>query len=97
MKELIRTKRKLIDTVIIILVASILAIPLLNSKLNVYQDDGIQHIARAYGTFLSLKSGNFLANVIPTFTNNFGYSWNLFYGPISTWGITIFSFIIIIS
>lgn len=93
MKELIRTKRKLIDTVIIILVASILAIPLLNSKLNVYQDDGIQHIARAYGTFLSLKSGNFLANVIPTFTNNFGYSWNLFYGPISTWGITIFSFI----
>lgn len=93
MKELIKTKRKLIDVIIIVLVASILAIPLINSNVNVYNDDGIQHIARAYGTFLSFKTGNFFSNVIPTFTNNFGYSWNLFYGPLSTWGIILFSFI----
>ncbi len=93
MKELIKAKRNLIDKIIIILVASILAIPLLNSKVNVYNDDGIQHIARAYGTLVSFKDGNFLANVIPIFTNNFGYSWNLFYGPVSTWGIILFTFI----
>lgn len=93
MKELIKIKRNSIYIIIIVLVASILIIPLFKSDTNIYYDDGIQHIARAYGTFSSLKDGNFLGNIISNFTNNFGYSWNLFYGPISTWGIILFSFI----
>lgn len=94
MKELIQRKRKLIDILVIILVASFLGIPLLISNLNVYFDDGIQHIARAYGTFLSFREGNLFPNVISSFTNNFGYSWNLFYGPLSTYGIILAGFII---
>lgn len=88
-----KLQRKSIDVIIIILVASFLGIPLLLRNLDVYQDDGIQHIARAYGTFMSFKDGNFFPNVITSFTNNFGYSWNLFYGPISTYGVIFASLI----
>lgn len=88
-----KLQRKSIDVIIIILVASLLGLPLLLHNLDVYQDDGIQHIARAYGTFLSFKDGNFFPNVISSFTNNFGYSWNLFYGPISTYGVILASLI----
>lgn len=94
MKELMQRKRKLIDIIVIVLVAMVLSLPLLKSNVNVYTDDGIQHIARAYGTYLSLKDGNILPNVISIFTNNFGYSWNLFYGPLSAYAVIIFGFIV---
>ncbi len=48
MKDKILKNKKIIDYIIIIVVACILGIPLLNSSLDVYIDDGIQHIARAY-------------------------------------------------
>ncbi len=92
MKELIKRKRKLIDIIVIILVASFLCLPLLTPNLNVYVDDGIQHIARAYGTLVEFKAGHIFSNIISSFTNNFGYSWNLFYGPASTYGIILLSF-----
>ena len=48
-----------------ILVASIiLSIPLLQKNLNVYYDDGIQHISRAYVTYITLKSGENI-NILP--------------------------------
>ena len=71
------------------IVTLFLCIPLFYSKLDVYRDDGIQHIARAFGTVQSMKYNALFPNVIPTFSNNFGYSWNLFYGPLSTYGIII--------
>lgn len=86
MKEKVLKHRKLLDILVIVLVGIFLCIPLLNKTTDVYTDDGVQHIARAYGTFLSFKN-NFNSNVISSFANNFGYSWNLFYGPLSTYGI----------
>lgn len=91
MKELIKRKRKLIDIIIIILVASFLCIPLLKSNLNVYLDDGVQHIARAYETLNDFKVGHAFSKVISSLTNNFGYSWDLFYGPVSSYGIMLLS------
>ena len=88
----ILSKRNIIDIVLIIIIVSIVCIPLLNNKLNVYSDDGIQHISRAYGTSQSIKNGNF--NIISSFTNNFGYSWNLFYGPINTYAIILLNLIV---
>ena len=95
MKEKKKTiNRNIIDIIILVIVALIASIPLFYSKLDVYIDDGIQHIARAYGTFYSLKE-NFLApNVISSFANGFGYSWNLFYGPLSAYGIILFKIIV---
>ena len=94
MKDKLLANRNLIDTIILIIVGLILGLPLLNSYLNVYIDDGIQHIARASGTYFSmLGNGFFSGNVISSFSNNFGYSWNLFYGPLTAYGIIIFKFI----
>lgn len=88
MKKII-SNRKLIDYLILILVASVIAIPMINKNLDIYADEGIQHVSRAYGEYLSFKEGNLFQNVIASFANNFGYSWNLFYGPLSTYGIII--------
>ncbi len=81
-----------IDYFIIFLVSLILAIPMLNSKLDVYTDDGIQHIARAFGTYETIKEGGIITKIISSFTNGFGYSWDLFYGSLSTYGIILCKF-----
>ena len=89
----ISKNKDFINRMIIVFVALILALPMCSSKLNVYFDDGIQHIARAYGTFQSIKEQGLYPNIISSFTNNFGYSWNLFYGPLSTFGIILINLI----
>ncbi len=88
----LKNKRNIIDVLLILIVTIVLSIPLLLKNCNVYYDDGIQHIARAFGTFESIKNGNF--NIIQSFTNNFGYSWNLFYGPLTTYGVIAINYIL---
>ena len=75
---------------ILFIVTIILCIPMFGNKLNIYYDDGIQHLARAEGTHLSIKEGTILGNIIHSFSNSFGYSWNLFYGVGTTLGIILF-------
>lgn len=94
MKEKIIKHRNLIDIVVIIFVACLIGIPLLNSRLNVYYDDGIQHIARALGTGEAFKENFLFPNIISSFSNGYGYSWNLFYGPLSVYGICLINLII---
>ena len=94
MKEKLLKNIKLLDKIILILVGFFLCIPLLSSNTNVYADDGIQHIARAFGTLNSIAEDGLYPNIISSFSNNFGYSWTLFYGPFSTYGIIIVNFII---
>ncbi len=79
--------------IFIVLVSCIITIPVLSKNIDVYYDDGIQHIARAFGTLESIKEQGINANVIQSFSNGFGYSWNLFYGPLSTISIIIINFI----
>ena len=86
MKKFIEKHKNLISYIVIIVIGLYLGIPLFSRYLNVYYDDGIQHIARAFG---QNKSNTFMGNVIVSFTNGFGYSWNLFYGPLSSFGINI--------
>ncbi|MBO5398492.1 MAG: hypothetical protein J6A36_06180 [Clostridia bacterium] len=78
---------------VLIVIALIMCAPMLKNNLDVYADDGIQHIARAYGTYEAIKEGVFLGNIIPNFSNNFGYSWNLFYGAFTTFSIILFKLI----
>ena len=68
---------------IILVVASIESIPLFSKDLDVYYADGIQHIARAYATYLSIINGEH-TEVLSSLANGFGYSWDLFYGNFST-------------
>ena len=79
-----KKKLKKYKYIFIILVVSIIAsIPLFRKDLDVYYDDGIQHIARAYATYLSIINGEH-TEVLSSLANGFGYSWDLFYGNLST-------------
>lgn len=82
--------KNLVNILILFAVTLIVCLPMFSSHLSIYTDDGIQHIARAFGTFEAIKNGSFLGNVIPKFANNFGYSWNIFYGTVTTFGIIFF-------
>ena len=79
-----KDKLKKMKFVLIILIASIIiSLPLLKGNTDIYFDDGIQHIGRAYETYLEIQNkGN--PKILSNLTNGFGYSWDLFYGPLST-------------
>lgn len=92
----IKENRTIMDVMSIFVIALFLSIPIFHQNNDIYFDDGSQHLMRAYHTYQSMiqnKSGNVISN----FTNGFGYSWNLFYGPLSAWlimtlGILVTSF-----
>ncbi|MBR1540583.1 MAG: glycosyltransferase family 39 protein [Clostridia bacterium] len=85
MKEKIKNIRY---GIIILIVAILVSIPLCWKNLNYYKDDGIQHIARAFLTSEAMQEGKSF-QVLSRLENGFGYSWDLFYGPFSSFSIAI--------
>lgn len=83
MKKFIEVLNKSKFIILILLIAIIVSIPLFWKELNVYFDDGAQHISRAYSEYLAIQKGENVT-VLSNLTNGFGYSWNLFYGSFST-------------
>lgn len=84
-----KLKNKNTITFIIILIVSLfVAIP--SIKMNIQYDDGIQHVCRLIGTERSIKEGNIFSTIISNLCNNFGYSWNLFYSPLTVYLPLIF-------
>ena len=83
-------KNKIKDYAIILVIAIIISIPLLNKNFNIYGDDGIQHIARLMGTYQTITEGEFPSVIMSNFCNEFGYSWNIFYSPITAYIPLIF-------
>lgn len=79
MKEKIRTY------CFIILLAIIVSIPLFSEHYNIYVDDGVQHICRMMGTYQSIVEGQTFPVIMSNFCNGFGYSWNLFYSPVTAY------------
>lgn len=76
-------------SVIIILIASIfVCLPLMSKNIDMTYDDGIQHISRLMGTYQSLQEGQ--TNIMSNFCNGFGYSWNIFYSPLTAFLPLIF-------
>ena len=69
----------------IILIVSILTIAPLLAKGAIIAHDAVYPVTRAIGTVMALKQGQFLPLITSNFANGFGYSWNLFYPPISTY------------
>ena len=84
----IKENRIVIDFLIMFLIAFILIIPMLNKNTDIYFDDGSQHLMRAFGSYKSIIQ-NGTDTIISNFANGFGYSWNLFYGPLSEYFIMI--------
>lgn len=86
-----KIKTKLIDYIIILIFAIIVSIPMLNEDFNIYSDDGIQHIARLMGTTQSIEEGQIIPVIMSNFCNEFGYSWNIFYSPLTAFLPLVFS------
>lgn len=86
-----KTKKKLIDYAIILIFAIVISIPMLSQDFNIYVDDGIQHIARLMGTMQSIEEGQVIPVIMSNFCNGFGYSWNIFYSPITSYIPLIFN------
>ena len=86
-------KNKIKDYIIIFVISVIISIPLLTSNFDIYADDGIQHIARLMGTYQTITEGEFPPVIMSNFCNGFGYSWNIFYSPITAFVPLIFSLI----
>ncbi len=84
-------KNRIKDYIIILLFAGLISIPLMNSDFNIYADDGIQHIARLMGTSQAISEGQVIPVIMSEFCNNFGYSWNIFYSPLTAYIPLIFS------
>lgn len=77
-------KKIILDILIIIVVSVFLSLPLLSKNINVLLDDGIQHVIRAKETGEAIKSFE-SSKVLINLCNNFGYSWDLFYGNFTSW------------
>lgn len=92
MKNLIKycKEKEIINYILIIIASIIINIPLANKNLNIYRDDGIQHICRIIGTKQTLADKQFLPMIMSNLCNNFGYSWNIFYSPLTAYMSVVF-------
>lgn len=86
-------KEKIKNYSYIVIIAIIISIPLLNKEFNIYIDDGIQHICRLMGTYQSITEEQTFPVIMSNFCNGFGYSWNLFYSPITAYVPLLLHFI----
>ncbi len=88
-QELLKNK-KVISYLIIFAISIFLCIPLFSKYMDISRDDGIQHICRLIGNANALKQGNCFPVIMSDFCNGFGYSWNLFYSPLTAYAPLIF-------
>lgn len=77
--------KKALSYISIILVSIFLCIPLFSKYMDISRDDGIQHICRLIGTYSMIKEGHMFPVIMSEFCNGFGYSWNLFYSPLTAY------------
>lgn len=86
-------KDNIICYIILILVSLLICIPLTLSTFFATHD-GVLHLARNYATIEGIKDGQIVPTIVSNFCGGFGYSWNLFYPPLSTYINAIFYCII---
>ncbi len=88
-KEFFKNK-KVLSYIIICIVTILTCIPLFSQYMNISHDDGIQHICRIIGTYDALKEKNLFPVILSNFCNGFGYSWSIFYSPLTVYLPLIF-------
>lgn len=88
--ESILNNKKVLSYISIIFISIFICIPLFSKYMDISRDDGIQHICRLIGTFNTLKQGDLFPVIMSDFCNGFGYSWNIFYSPLTAYIPLIF-------
>ena len=76
------------NIMLIAIISIFVCIPLLSKNINIGYDDGVQHICRLIGTYQSIQEGQLA--IMSNFCNEFGYSWNLFYSPLTAYAPLVF-------
>lgn len=89
LKKLVKNK-KVLSYLIIFFISIFICIPLFSKYMDISRDDGIQHICRLIGTYNTLKEGQIFPVIMSEFCNGFGYSWNIFYSPLTAYIPLIF-------
>lgn len=88
MKKILKNKN-ILSYLIIFFASIFLCIPLFSKYMDITTDDGIQHIYRLVGTYNSIvesfSKGNIFPVIMSNFCNEFGYSWNIFYSPLTAY------------
>lgn len=82
--------RKIVSYLGILFISILICIPLFSKFMDITSDDGIQHICRLIGMADTLKQGDLFPVIMSEFCNGFGYSWNLFYSPLTVYLPLIF-------
>lgn len=86
-------KEKIKSYIFIVIISIIVSIPLYKTDFNILIDDGIQHVCRIMGTYQSITEGQTFPLIMSNFCNDFGYSWNIFYSPITAYVPLLFRLI----
>lgn len=81
------------QVLIICIIAIFVCSPMINPNLNIIKDDGVQHVYRIIGTENSIKENLFFPQIMSEFCNGFGYSWNIFYSPLTAFLPLIFKIV----
>lgn len=79
--------------IILILVALFICVPFIKNGF-IITHDGDAHFSRNFATIQGIKTNQFLPAIVSNFCSGFGYSWNLFYPPLSTY-INAFFYLIV--
>ena len=81
------------NILILLIVSAFICIPLINKNIDIFYDDGVQHICRLIGTMQSIEEGQSFPVIMSKLCNEFGYSWNIFYSPLTAYIPLIFRLI----
>lgn len=83
-KKKMKNKKQYQYYLIILLIALLISIPLTGEGWIVAHDRHA-HLSRNFATVQGLKEGQFPPTIASDFCGGFGYAWNLFYPPLSTY------------
>lgn len=92
MKEKLK-KSNIILFIILLLASSVIIMPTFINKFDILLDDGIQHLYRIIGNKQAFSMNIKNLSIFSEFCNGFGYSWNLFYSPLTSFLFFILGFI----
>lgn len=84
----LKENRVMVDIAVIFCVACVLSLPNFRPNTDIYFDDGCQHLMRGYGVYQAITNKE-NTKVISHFAKGFGYSWDLFYGPLSEYCLIV--------
>lgn len=86
-------KDNIISCIILVLISLFICIPLVKKGFLITHD-GTAHFSRNFSTIQGISTGQYPPTIISNFCGGFGYSWNLFYPPLSTY-INAFFYLIV--